>query len=115
MVTKTRPRKTSAPSIHVPVPAEELPPLPEPGQPADEVLAALVAWSGGVFDAIGALAQSVAADLAFRCDDRVTDEQFDQVRRQLETLEGWALQNDERQELLEGFKERVSTLIVARN
>jgi hypothetical protein len=74
------------PSVRTGLP-EGLPPLPEPGQPDEQILRALIAWHGGNHAAIVALVQ--ALDSRFQV-DYVDDEQYNSIKPRLEDLEDWA-------------------------
>jgi hypothetical protein len=63
-----------------------LPPLPQPGQPMEQVLRALIAWHGGTEAAVVALTQSLDQGLG----DYVDDEQYNAIKPHLERLEDWA-------------------------
>lgn len=51
-------------------PDGELPPLPTPDMPPDQIVAGLVAWLGGPEAAIGTLAASVQDEIDENLDDR---------------------------------------------
>jgi hypothetical protein len=69
-----------------PAETEGLPPLPQPGQPAEQVLRALIAWHGGVASAIVALTQGLDQEVS----DYVDDEQHNCIKPLLERLEDGA-------------------------
>ncbi len=70
-----------------PVADPGLPPLPEPGQPAEQVLRALIAWHGGTAAAVVALTEGL--DRAFG-EAYVDDEQYNAIKPRLERLDVWA-------------------------
>jgi hypothetical protein len=82
---------SAAPAMMVPSvrigPPEGLPPLPVPGQPAEQVLRALIAWHGGTAGAIAALAEGLDRELSTTY---VDDEQYNAIRPRLEQLQDWA-------------------------
>ena len=67
--------------------AEALPPLPEVGQPAEEVLATLVAWMGGPHAAAAALAVELESWMAV---GPFEDSHYGAVWPRLEALDEWA-------------------------
>jgi hypothetical protein len=66
---------------------EALPPLPEVGQPAEQVLAALVAWMGGPHAAVAALAVELESWMAV---GPFEDSHYGAVWPRLEALDEWA-------------------------
>ena len=73
------------PTGTVAAPAEGLPPLPSPDQPADQVIPALIAWLGGP----DAAASYLAADLEFylREDDSISSDDYDRVLPMVNALQ----------------------------
>ncbi len=92
-MTMTRRRLlTATPALLVspvrfgPVADPGLPPLPEPGQPMEQVLRDLIAWHGSTAAAVEALTQGLDQELG----EYVDDEQYNAIKPHLERLEDWA-------------------------